>query len=85
MVTPTPIFAPLLRPSWSGCELVEVAVLALLDMDIVVLVEKLAFGRVVVAAELLELDDGGALVLDTPIVAAIDTPSFSSQHVVFPP
>jgi hypothetical protein len=58
-------------------------------MWVLVLVGKSVFESVVVGPdvlyELLEVDDNDALVLDTPIVAASETPSFSSQHVVFPP
>lgn len=58
---------------------VEILASGLVVVDAAVLVV------LAVLAELLEVDDIDELVLDTPIVAAIDTPSFSSQHVLFPP
>lgn len=88
--SPMPIFAPMLRPSRSGCGVVEMSVLALVGMDAILagtdamLVGKLASEPVVVDADVLVVLATLAE-LDTPIVAAIDTPSFSSQHVVFPP
>jgi hypothetical protein len=66
------------------------SVLALVGMDALLAgIDALLVGKLASEPGVVDADVLVVLVtlagLDTPIVAAIDTPSFSSQHVVFPP